>query len=76
MSPVRFDKPPLSLAKQVALLQSRGMRVSDPLCAQDALLRINYYRFSGYALHFEVFERHERTHRFREGTTFEEVLSL
>ena len=76
MSKVQFNKPPLSLAEQVALLRNRGMLIHDHGAAEDALLRLNYYRFSGYALHYEEFEDRRRTHRFKAGTTFDHVIEL
>ena len=76
MSKVPFTKPPLSLADQVALLKQRGMQIPDQELAEDTLLRLNYYRFSGYALHFEVFQDRQRTHQFKAGTSFDAVMSL
>ncbi|MHB1294222.1 MAG: Abi family protein [Anaerolineae bacterium] len=76
MSQLYFAKPPLSLSDQVALLQSRGMQIPRAEYAQEMLLRLNYYRFSGYALHYEVFEHGQRTHHFHEGTTFDQVVDL
>ena len=52
------------------------MQVSDTLAAQDALLRLNYYRFCGYALFLEIFEEGQRVDQFQEGTMFEQVLYL
>ena len=71
-----FTKPPLTLEKQVELLQQRGMQISDWKLAERSLLNYNYYRFCGYALHFEIFDNHQRTHQYRPGTTFEDVLRL
>ena len=76
MNRLVFKKPPLSLAGQVGLLESRGMIISDRSTAEEALLRLNYYRFSGYALHFEIFKDRQRTHQFKPGTTFDAVLQL
>lgn len=76
MTRVPFTKPPLSLSEQVALLESRGMEIPDQGFAEDTLLRLNYYRFSGYALHYEVFENRQRTHQFKPGTTFGQVVEL
>jgi abortive infection bacteriophage resistance protein len=52
------------------------MLIHDEAQAREALLRINYYRFSGYALHFEVHINGQRTHTFKEGTTFDAVINL
>ncbi len=76
MSQAQFIKPPLSLPRQVALLRNRGMQISDQKAAEDTLLWLNYYRFSGYALHFEIFKNRKRTHTFKPGTTFEQVVEL
>lgn len=76
MTQGRFAKPPLSLANQVDLLRRRGLLIPDPQAAEVVLLRLNYYRFSGYALHYEIHRNGERTHQFQPGTTFEQVVRL
>ncbi len=43
-------KPFLSIEQQIDLLKSRGLYISDFEFAYDTLLRINYYRLSGYSL--------------------------
>ncbi len=76
MSRVAFDKQPKCLADQVALLKNRGMCVPDGKRAEGVLLRLNYYRFTGYALHFEEFVNGQRTHQFKPGTDFDAVVNL
>lgn len=68
-----YTKPALTCEDQVALLVSRGMSVPDPKEAAFYLRHLNYYRLCAYWLPFE--EDHA-THRFREGTTFQDVLDL
>lgn len=68
-----YTKPALTCEDQVALLVSRGMSVPDPKEAAFYLRHLNYYRLCAYWLPFE--EDHA-THRFREGTTFRDVLDL
>lgn len=63
-----YDKPWQSIAEQVRLLQSRGLTITDIGQAEKFLRHINYFRFSGYCLAFEV-----NRHHFLAGTTFEEV---
>lgn len=75
-SKVPFQKPPTTPAEQVRLLKSRGLSVSDDRFAAEFLSQINYYRFCGYALHFEHFQNRERTHRYKAGSRFEDVVSL
>lgn len=63
-----YAKPWLPCPKQVELLQSRGLTVSDPAAAAEFLSHVNYYRFSGYCLAFET-----TRHKFLPGVTFEQV---
>jgi abortive infection bacteriophage resistance protein len=64
-----FQKPWLAHADQVRLLRDRGLVVTDPAGAERFLSHLNYYRFSGYGLAFEV-----RRHEFVAGTTFEQIV--
>lgn len=67
----KFTKPSLTYAKQVELLQSRGLAVPDPAAAERYLKQISYYRFSAYCLPFEVIR-----HQFKRGVTFEQIIQL
>lgn len=73
MSKRPFIKLALSFAQQVAVLQSRGMVVSDAAAAEFYLRHLNYYRLGAYWLPFEA---DHATHVFRPGTRFEDVLNL
>ena len=50
-------KGPLSFSQQVKRLQEHGMCISDPKDAERKLSKINYYRFTGYALSLAGIER-------------------
>lgn len=63
-----FTKPWISLADQVAMLEQRGLVISDREAAKDFLRHLNYYRFSGYGLAFE-----SARHTFIPGTRFEDI---
>ena len=63
-----YQKPWRSYQDQVAMLQQRGLVVSDLAAAADFLSHINYYRFSGYCLAFE-----KARHQFLPNVTFEQV---
>jgi abortive infection bacteriophage resistance protein len=65
---IPFLKPWLRYADQIALLESRGLVVSDRVAAEQYLTHLNYYRLSGYCLAFE-----SSRHVFIPGTTFEQV---
>ena len=71
---VQYSKPPLPIPQQVALLQSRGLLITDANEAERALARLSYYRLSAYFLSFQV--PNDGNHTFRTGTTFAQVLRL
>jgi len=72
---VPFNKPALTLVQQIAKLQSEGMIVADPALAQHCLQHISYYRLSAYWLYFEH-PKGQQGPRFKQGTTFEDVVAL
>lgn len=55
--PVRFTKPYLAIPDQIALLQQRGMIITDLARASAYLERIGYYRLSGYWYPFRASRR-------------------
>lgn len=66
------------LQEQVALLQKRGMIIAEPEKARRILLEIGWYRMSFYWFPFETRypDRFDPTHKFRDGTRFEDALLL
>jgi abortive infection bacteriophage resistance protein len=72
-----YEKPPLSLQDQISLLESRNMTIAAPGYAAEFLRRVNYYRFVGYGLPFELWGKAgERLDRYRDGTKFEDIVAL
>jgi len=69
MSKKNYNKIPLSFADQLALLQSRGLKVSDGQKAISYLQEISYYRLSAYFLPFQTVKD-----RFNSGTTFKQII--
>jgi abortive infection bacteriophage resistance protein len=72
---VRYDKPPLSIDRQIDLLVSRGMIIQDRDRAARYLTHINYYRLRAYWLPFEE-HAESGEHRFKPGTEFAQAMSL
>lgn len=68
-----YTKPATTYAKQIEILRERGMGFHDEEKAKFYLQHLNYYRLGAYWLQFE--EDHT-THKFKAGTTFENVLTL
>ncbi len=68
-----FSKTPTTYQQQVKLLQQRGMEINDAQSAQFYLRHLNYYRLAAYWLPFEA---DHKSHTFKAGTSFEQVLNL
>ena len=66
-------KKPLTFDEQLNMLISHGMVISDRNKAIDVLKKVNYYRFTGYALQFR---KVPSSSDYIEGTTFETVYHL
>ena len=64
-----------SWTEQVELLRSRGLEIDDGVACVAALKRVNYYRFSGYARHFQI-DPASGDNRFEPGTRFDDILAL
>jgi abortive infection bacteriophage resistance protein len=75
MSKVPFSKPSTSPQQQVALLQSRGIKISDPDSAERFLQYHNYYHVSGYVFYFDV-KQSIRTHTLARPVAFEDIIHL
>ncbi|GGO77587.1 abi family protein [Marinobacterium nitratireducens] len=81
-----YDRPWKSYGDQLALLQSRGLGVSDETAALDYLERVGYYRLSAYWYPFRQFEEVGRSHsgqpltratdRFVDDTQFVDAVRL
>lgn len=72
---MKYTKQPLSFDEQVNLLRGRGLTVEDTDRARNYLSNISYYRLSAYMLPFQ-YKDESAEHKFRAGTTFDDVLDL
>lgn len=73
----RFVKPPISIGEQIKLLEKRGMLIDDFDKASKFLEFFSYYRFCGFALHFEqLTPKGERIHQYKINTSFDKVIDL
>lgn len=61
----------MTYEQQIALLQSRGLIITDTAYARQYLERISYYRLSAYSLTFQAVKD-----TFNAGTRFEDILDL
>lgn len=75
-SRVPYSKQPISPADLLGHWESQGLSISQPEKALHYLKFIGYYRLRGYARHFQNLNHGSEYHRFRRGTTFENILDL
>ena len=71
-----FNKPPLTYEKQVELLLSRDLIVTDRKRAKRHLANISYYRLSAYMLPYKKKENGIIIDAFKEGTTWDDIYDL
>jgi abortive infection bacteriophage resistance protein len=68
-----YKKPYLTITQQLALIQSRGMGITDPTKASNYLERVGYYRLSGY---WYPYRASPQESQFKPGTNFAEIVQL
>ncbi|MDQ8196238.1 Abi family protein [Coraliomargarita sp. SDUM461004] len=68
-----YSKPAINLSAQVAKLKSRGLEIQDDAAAENCLLNVGYYRFSGYSYPFKDGPTRER---FKPNTGFDQILRV
>lgn len=69
---MEYNKQAMTLAQQIDLLKQRGLIIDDEPEAERVLDRVSYFRLAGYWRHME---QDRQTHRFREGSRFETIVS-
>lgn len=68
-----FPKKTISFDDQITLLQERGLIIDDTVSAKEYLKGISYFRLQGYWWDFQI---DKENHRFKEGSTFTNVIKL
>jgi abortive infection bacteriophage resistance protein len=70
---MKFNKPHLTVEQQLALLENRGLIISDREQVKHYLGHLNYYRLSGY---WFPFKQSPTSNQFDPNTSFESILNL
>ena len=66
-----YSKPAILVKDQVDQLRNRGLSVPDQALAEHFLRNVSYYRLAGY---WWTLQSDPRRHRFRRGSTFQQVI--
>jgi len=68
-----YDKPPITIAGQIAQLKNRGLIIADEPLAEHFLKNVSYYRLAGY---WWPMQADKTTHAFKHNSTFENVIAI
>ena len=71
---MNFNKVPISIPEQIALLKQRGLSFNDEKRAAHYLSNISYYRLRAYTYPFQ--DNNDPQHPFVRPVTFEQILEL
>ena len=70
---MNYDKQPINIDEQLALLQNRGLMIGDIVTAKLQLRNISYFRIASYLRYMEEEQLH---HLYKSGSTFEQAINL
>ncbi len=70
MEKIKYNKPALSVDKQIELLKSRGLIINNEDFAKNILSNISYYRLSAYMKFYQ------NDDLYKDNTTFEDIIYL
>lgn len=68
-----YDKQPINIDEQLALLQNRGLMIADVATAKLQLRNISYFRIASY---LRYMEQDRQYHLYKSGSTFEQAINL
>lgn len=71
-----YNKPPLTYDQQIALLKSRGLKISNEERTKQHLANISYYRLSAYMRPYKQVNSNIILNNFIVGTTWDMVYRL
>ena len=71
---MKFTKPPLPIAAQIAKLKERGLIINHEERAAHYLSNISYYRLRAYTYPFQ--DNNDPTHPFNRQVSFDEIMRL
>lgn len=69
---MKYEKPPTTIAEQIAKLKERGLHIEDEKRAAKYLTTIGYYRLTGYMYHLQL---PDGSHKFKEGVSFSDIIN-
>ncbi len=74
MMTIPYAKQYQDVPDLVALLRTRGLTIADETKSRNYLTNIGYFRLSAYF--YPLLEQPKTAHKYKQGSTFEQVLNL
>lgn len=71
---MKYNKQPITISEQIALLKKRGLKFKDEVKASHYLSNISYYRLRAYTYPFQ--DNHVQDHPFIVDVEFEKIIDL
>lgn len=70
---MKYNKQPIDIPQQIAILKSRGLKFRDEISALDKLSSISYFRLASYYKHLE---QDNISHQFYSKSYFEDIIDI
>lgn len=70
---MKYNKQPLDIPAQIAMLKGRGLNIADEKAAEETLNTISYFRLAAY---LRPMEADKNTHQYKQGASFENAVAL
>jgi abortive infection bacteriophage resistance protein len=72
----KIMKHAMTVEQQIEMLKTRGMIIEDEKKTKEILGDIGYFRLGFYCFPFETNYKKRRSHQYRQGTRFSDVVNL
>ena len=70
---MKYNKQPLDIQAQIAMLKGRGLNIADEKAAEETLNTISYFRLAAY---LRPMEADKITHQYKPDASFENAVAL
>lgn len=70
---MKYNKQPLDIPAQIAMLKGRGLNIADEQAAEKTLNKISYFRLAAY---LRPMEADKNTHQYKPDASFENAVAL
>ena len=70
---MKYNKQPLDIPAQIAMLKGRGLNIADEQAAEKTLSRISYFHLAAYLCPMEA---DKNTHQYKPNASFENAVKL